>query len=243
MSSVDYTPVLLAQVTDLQMRLTTQESVIAALKAEVERLSGRPVNVSHPVASSGNTMRASVPLLPTTSLPRHDGPHAPRGYPRSPRPDGTGQPRAFNGHNRDVHNGEHQQQQQPRRQRPQVAPSAGESQERVVRPTMSLSDVLKNGEEVTLTVGTGKDSEGKWSETSALATFDGTDLVVTRCELISSLVGMKSSKPGEILYKFIDGLTEAGHVKRKFSIAPWKLCSVIRDGQKQTLEQLRTVVG
>ena len=241
MSSVDYTPVLLAQVTDLQMRLTTQESVIAALKAEVERLSGRPVNVSHPVASSGNTMRASVPLLPTASLPRHDGPHAPRGYPRSPRPDGAAHPRAFNGPTRDqrAHNGE---QQQPRRQRPQVA-GAGESQERVAHPTMSLSDVLKNGEEVTMTVGTGKDSEGKWSEASALATFDGTDLVVTRCELISSLVGMKSSKPGEILYKFIDGLTEAGHVKRKFSIAPWKLCSVVRDGQKHTLEQLRTVVG
>jgi hypothetical protein len=108
---------------------------------------------------------------------------------------------------------------------------------------MSLSDVLKKGESVTIQVGTGKDSEGNFTNTTAEATFDGTDLVVDECELVESLVGMKSSKPGEILYKFIDELKSAGHIKRTFTIAPWKLCFVERDGVKQTLEELRTVVG
>jgi len=110
-------------------------------------------------------------------------------------------------------------------------------------PSMSLSDVLRSGEEVTMTVNTGKNDEGNFITTTVLASFDGTNLTVTGCDLVSSLVGTTSAKPGEILYKFIDGLMEGGHIKRKFSIAPWKLCSVVRDGQRRTLEQLRTVVG
>jgi 5,10-methenyltetrahydromethanopterin hydrogenase len=108
---------------------------------------------------------------------------------------------------------------------------------------MSLSDVLKKDEKVTIQVGTGKDAEGKFTYTNAEADFDGTDLTVTDCELVDSLVGMKSSKPGEILYKFIDELKNAGHITKTFTIAPWKLCSVERDGVRQTLEQLRSTVG
>jgi hypothetical protein len=55
------------------------------------------------------------------------------------------------------------------------------------------------------------------------------------------MVGVQSSKPGEILYQFIDALKESGHLKRSFTIAPWKLCTVVRDGQTQTLEELRRV--
>jgi hypothetical protein len=108
---------------------------------------------------------------------------------------------------------------------------------------MTLSDVLEANETVTIQVGTGKDSEGKFTYTTATATFDGTDLNVTECELVESLVGMKSSKPGEILYKFIDELKNTGHIKRTFTIAPWKLCFVERDGIRSTLEELRNTVG
>jgi hypothetical protein len=108
---------------------------------------------------------------------------------------------------------------------------------------MSLSDILEANETVTIQVGTGKDAEGKFTYTTATATFDGTDLVVKECELVESLVGMKSSKPGEILYKFIDELKSAGHIKRTFTIAPWKLCLVERDGIRSTLEELRNTVG
>jgi hypothetical protein len=108
-------------------------------------------------------------------------------------------------------------------------------------PSVSLSDVLSKDEHVTIQVGVGKDADGKFSYTSALAVFDGSDLLVTECPLVSSLVGVKSSKPGEILYKFIDELKSAGHIKRTFTIAPWKLCSVERDGKTMTLEEVRSV--
>ena len=108
---------------------------------------------------------------------------------------------------------------------------------------MSLSDVLKANESVTIQVGTGKDKEGNFTYTTAQATFDGTDLTVTECELVESIVGMKSSKPGEILYKFIDELKAGDHIKRTFTIAPWRLCFVERDGVRKSLEELRSTVA
>ncbi len=215
-STVDYTPVLLAQLTDLQMRVTKQEATITALKAEVERLTGHSVTVN-------DTMRTSVPLRNHTDT-RDAKPQRPArpttGRPQRPAA-GAGAPSGGI----------------PRR--PKIAPTTDKPQ----RPTMSLSDVLKEGENVTIQVGTGKDSEGNFTNTTAEATFDGTDLVVNECELVESLVGMKSSKPGEILYKFIDELKSAGHIKRTFTIAPWRLCFVERNGVKKSLEELRTVVG
>jgi hypothetical protein len=108
---------------------------------------------------------------------------------------------------------------------------------------MTLADVLEKDEEVTMEVRTGKDKEGNDTQAVVVATFDGTDLVVTECELAESLVDMKSSKPGEILYKFIDELKNAGHIKRTFTIAPWRLCFVERDGVRKSLEELRSTVG
>jgi hypothetical protein len=107
---------------------------------------------------------------------------------------------------------------------------------------MTLADVLKAEEEVTMEVRTGKDAEGNDTQATIVATFDGTDLVVKECELVESLVGMKSSKPGEILYKFIDELKAADHIKRTFTIAPWRLCFVERDGGRKSLEELRSSV-
>jgi len=213
MSAIDYTPVLLAQLTDLQTRLTHQEATITALKAEVERLAGRSI------LGAGPTMKSSVPLLPLANVKHMSGPTAPRGGPRPPHGSPAVQNNATGA-------------SVARRTRPQVASTAD-------RPVRSLSDFLHTNEEVTIQVGTGKDAEGNFTNTIALATFDGTELTVTHCDLVSSLVGLKSAKPGEILYKFIDGLLEAGHIKRKFTIAPWKLCSVVRNGQKVTLDQLR----
>jgi hypothetical protein len=92
-------------------------------------------------------------------------------------------------------------------------------------------------------VRTGKDEEGNDTQATVVANFDGESLVVTECELVESLVDMKSSKPGEILYKFIDELKNSGHIKRTFTIAPWRLCFVERDGVRKTLEELRNTVS
>ena len=205
-SNVDYTPIILAQLTDLQGRVTKQDAVIAALLATIERLSGHTITVS-------DTMRTSVPLRSHESR------------------DTSGM--------------------RPLRSRPQVAGVRPQTDNTIktrlpfkpkdsAYPSVSLSDVLSKDEHVTIQVGTGKDSDGKFVYTSALAIFDGSDLVVTECPLVASLVGMKSSKPGEILYKFIDELKSSGHIRRTFTIAPWKLCSVKRDGKTMTLEEVRS---
>jgi hypothetical protein len=103
----------------------------------------------------------------------------------------------------------------------------------------SLADVIKANEEVTIQVNTGKDADGNQQTTTAIANFNGTDLIVTKCDLVPSFVGTTSPKPGEILYKFINELKERGHITRTFTVPPWKLCSVVRDGQRQTLSELR----
>ena len=109
-------------------------------------------------------------------------------------------------------------------------------------PTMSLSDVIEPDEEVTIQIKTVL-NDGVQEYATALTVFDGTDLEVTDCELADSLVGLKSSKPGEILYKFMEALKDAGHIKNTFGIAPWRLCFVERNGVKKTLEELRSNVG
>ena len=200
-STVDYTPIILAQLTDLQGRVTKQDAVIAALLTTVERLSGQTITVS-------DTMRTSVPLRShdsATSFKR-----------------GRSQVAVV---------------------RPQVAKGRTplKPKDSQAYPSVSLSDVLSKDEHVTIQVGTGKDTDGKFAYTSALAIFDGSDLVVTQCPLAASLVGMKSSKPGEILYKFIDELKRNGYIMRTFTIAPWKLCSVVRDGKTMTLQEVRSV--
>jgi hypothetical protein len=207
---VDYTPVLLAQLTDLQMRVTKQESIISALQAEVEKLSGHTLNVSH-------TMKTSIPLRSHDSYTSQT---------RTP----TRAPRTDTHHKTDTP-----------RSRPKVAKN--DVPPKSSHPVMSLSDVLNKDETVTIQVGTGKDAEGNFTYTYAVASFDGTELIVNECELAKSIVGMKSSKPGEILYKFIDELKTAGHIKKTFTIAPWRLCFVERGGIKKSLEELRNVVG
>lgn len=103
----------------------------------------------------------------------------------------------------------------------------------------ALSDILQNNEEVTFTINTGKNNQGAFTTTTAIAVFDGTNLKVTACADIPSLVGLTSAKPGEILYKFMNELKEANLITRTFQALPWRLCSVERDGQRVTLSNLR----
>lgn len=230
MNSVDYTPVILAQITDLQMRITKQDATITALKAEIERLTGRSINTN-----IESVVKTSIPLSNITNMP--NGNNGNRRSPQSP----TYQ---VNNNNLYQNNSQHHFAQQvnnsdrPRRTRPQIAPTSNEKKE---RPTMNLSDILKSGEEVTIKIRLPSESgETMPVFTKAMATFDGTDLTVNSCDLASSLVGFKTSKPGEILYKFMDALKSSGHIKRTFTIAPWRLCSVERDGATKTLEELRS---
>ena len=115
----------------------------------------------------------------------------------------------------------------------------GDDQHVKGRSPIPLSNILSNREEVTFFVYTGKDEHGQMTRTTARTTFDGEHLTVTDCELVSSLIGMTTQKPGEILYRFIDELKNGGHIKRTFSVAPWKLCFVKRNGVEITLDQLR----
>jgi hypothetical protein len=189
-------------------------------------------------------MRTSVPLRSHNDGPKpyhthNDGPKPFNSHNDGSRPQ-RGAPRTNGGAGRTYERSNNRENTDSRapRSRPRVSEA-----ERTPRPTMSLADVLHKDETVDIVVHTGKDEEGNFIDSNAVATFDGTDLTVTECELVSSLVGMKSAKPGEILYKFIDELKSAGHIKRTFTIAPWKLCFVTRDGVKQSLEDLRTTIG
>jgi hypothetical protein len=142
---------------------------------------------------------------------------------------------------------QHQQQQRPYRERAARAPRASraprvassEEKQEVRYETVTLSQVLQNDEDVTFRVIVKKDEQGNPVYTTTTAKFDGSVLNVVASELVPQLVGVQSAKPGEILYEFIDALKEAGHLKRSFTIAPWKLCTVVRDGQTLTLEELR----
>lgn len=102
---------------------------------------------------------------------------------------------------------------------------------------MPLSAVLRPQEEVLVRILLRKGSQEDVAD--LVAVFDGEKLAVTRCELIPSLVGVSVVKPGEILYRFMEELHSAGHLKRTFTVAPWKLCSVVREGVTVSLEELR----
>jgi len=108
-----------------------------------------------------------------------------------------------------------------------------------VPPPMALSEILTNGEQVTFGIHTGRNGSGSVTTSFLISTFDGTNLTVNECDTVPSLVGLSTSKPGEILFKFMHGLVDAGHLQRSFNALPWRLATVTRDGQKITLAQLR----
>lgn len=200
---------ILAQLTDLQMRLTKQDETISALKTEVERLSGRPISYTKQNSHTGHSLKTAVPL--------QYKPHS-----------------CDNTHTIDT-----RQNNNVKNNRPQIVKPHTNITDKV---SYNLSDIIKKNEEITIKVGTGKDEEGNFLSTYAYANFDGNDLIVTQCELVPSLIGLKTSKPGEILYKFMEELKNSGHIKRTFSVGPWKLCFVQREGKLISLEELRNTV-
>lgn len=217
-SKIDYTPMILAQLTDLQMRLTKQDETISALKAEVERLSGRPVS--------------SIASVPTH---RHGGQNVNSNHSAHSSHSGHSLKTAV----RLQQKPDTRPSRDTKRTRPQVAGAGTASTDATDKAPYNLNDLIKTNEEVTIKVGTGKDEEGNFISTFAYATFDGTDLTVTKCELVPSLIGLKTAKPGEILYKFMEELKNGGHINRTFSVGPWKLCFVQREGKLVSLEDLR----
>jgi len=116
--------------------------------------------------------------------------------------------------------------------------SQSQSQSQDPPAPIPLSEILTAGEVVTFGIFTGRDENGIKTST-VLATFDGTDLTVTECATVPSLVGLKTPKAGEILFKFMNGLKEANLIENTFNALPWRLASVQRNGQKVTLAQLR----
>jgi hypothetical protein len=92
---------------------------------------------------------------------------------------------------------------------------------------------------VTFQVILRKGDDGQPVYASFDALYDASCLKVVRNDLVGSMIDQQSVKPGELLYRFIEALKEGGHLKRTFTVAPWKLCTVVRDGVSVTLESLR----
>jgi hypothetical protein len=115
-----------------------------------------------------------------------------------------------------------------------------QSQQEDTQP-ITLSDILDKGEVVTFGIHTGRDAAGGMATSLLTTTFDGTNLKVTGCDTVKSLIGIQSTKPGEILFKFMYGLVEAGLLQRTFNALPWRLASVMRNGLPVTLAQLRRI--
>jgi hypothetical protein len=113
-------------------------------------------------------------------------------------------------------------------------------QEEAVQP-IALSELLNHGEVVTFGIHTGRDAAGGTTTSLLTTTFDGTNLKVTGCDTVSSLIGTQSTKPGELLFKFMHGLVDAGLLQRTFNALPWRLASVMRNGLPVTLAQLRRI--
>jgi len=204
---------ILAQITDLQRRITNQDAVIVCLKDEIASLRGTGQRSPHTIA----------PRPPIHATP-------------SPTTESTD---------------DEKQQQRPLRKRPGIAPippatgtggTGGTGEEKKEqRSQWNLSTLLNENEEVTFSVGLGRDDRGMHSQFTTLSsTFDGKEFLVTSAveKCTKEMIGMKSDKPGAILFKFIELLYENSIIHEKFSIAPWKLCSVIRGGKRLTLEYL-----
>ena len=195
-------------------KISNLQSAVASLTASVATLTAEVAHLSGK-SFPPRTMKTSIPLTPMQQS-------TPRSYNR---------PEAGRRPYREMRN----QVAQPQ------AYAAQASQSSQAPRIIALSDILTADEDVTFYVNTGNDSNGNLTQTTAVASFDGTDLVVSTCDLVPSLVGLQTQKPGEILYKFIEELKNANHIKRTFSVAPWKLCYVVRNGQQQTLDELRKV--
>jgi hypothetical protein len=216
------------KIAELQNTIVALTATVATLSSEVARLSNKPFHQQ--------VMKTSIPLLPMQqSYSRHRAPFQEQGRRSYREMHGTGVTGATGAATGAASSAT----------TATASSSAGASASATAATStdthrmVSLSDILTTNEEVTFYVNTGKDAKGEFTKSTVVTTFDGTNLTVTHCDHVSSLVGLQTQKPGEILYKFIEELKNGNHIKRTFSVAPWKLCYVIRDGQTLTLDQLR----
>lgn len=228
----DYTPVILAQLTDLATRVTQLEAANTTLRAEVTRLTTRPIgkfgsapsSAPAPAPVTGGFQFAGATSRVQTSIPlaaaaggfslgarQTTDNHVPHRKPTTSTTDTTAT----------------------------TATTAITCFYQKEYKPLTIQDVLHLNETVIMEIGIGKDAAGNFIQTTCVTTFDGVTLTVTACELVPSLNGMSTTKPGEILYRFIEELKNSGHLKKPFTIAPWRLCFVLRDGKKMSLEDLR----
>lgn len=240
MSSTDY---ILTQLAELSLRVADLESNNATMKAELERLTNHPIP-----PKTGTSMNTSVPLATVGNAIPNFNPAYSRYFAPFSAPDqghrrhyDTERPRDFRPpHHHNPHPRAYQRSAPVPAPRHYGSAAAGPSGPRKRdQKQMTIQDVLEANEQVTIRVNKGKDEEGKVIQTTCITRFDGTNLKVEECELVPSLKGTSTSKPGEILYKFIEELKSGGHIDRTFTTAPWKLCFVEREGQRLSLEQLR----
>ena len=223
-SKTDYTPVILAQLTDLATRVTQLEIANHALRAEVSRLSARPVSGTAAFgAPTAPTLGSNASNVTNTST--NYASRVQMSIPIANAAGGFGL-------------GARQTTDNPVPSRKPATASVVAAAPKEYKP-LTIQDVLLLNETVTIEVGIGKDAAGNFLQTTCVTTFDGVTLTVTNCELVPSLVGMSTTKPGEILYRFIEDLKNHGHIKKPFTIAPWRLCFVVRNGKKLSLEDLR----
>lgn len=200
---------VLSLITDLQVRVSKQESIITSLKEEIDRLNGprqwfpatQWTPMTHPMTHPMN------PMNPNQMRPNQDCPRTPNAPITKRTPSAP-----FKGPN------------------PNPRPKTS-----IPYSIMSMSDVLVTDETVTIEIKT------KNGGATAVCHFDGTELTVTECELVNSIVGLKTSKPGEILFKFRDALHKL-ELCSLFECPPWRCCFVSRDGVKKSLESLRKEV-
>lgn len=121
------------------------------------------------------------------------------------------------------------QSQQPR-QRQRQSEQSGQAYR-----TVALSDVLHNGEVVHIRLHLSREEDA-----TLVCRYDGETLEVCGSEHVPSMVGLKAVKPGELVYRFMDELKAAGLLTRTFTVAPWRVCFVVRDGVEVTVESLRS---
>jgi hypothetical protein len=232
--SIEMMNLVLAQMTDLQRRVTAQDATISALKREIDGMKG----VSGAAAGGGGSREGYEGMRRPYVTPSND-----RAPPRRDRMAHEttvkhSVPLSASSQNF-VPTGEGMRRPgKPRMAGGAVGGSYVGGGDRA--PPVNLSAILKDGEEVTLQVGLGKGEDGSFTNTYCYANFHGSELTITKCDLVGSMVGEKSDKPGALLYKFIEKLKDGDHINRTFTIAPWKLCSVIREGKRYSLEELRS---
>jgi hypothetical protein len=213
---------LSAEIKTLASRISKQDELIALLQSEIVRLSSGGSATGASVAAGGAGRRGPGPAHGSSGHNNHFKASIPIS-PAAPSASATAPAKPF-----------------VKKVRPVIA----DSESSTAPAPLALSSVLKNDERVTIEVGLTRNEDGEFdSYATCLATFDGSDLVVNGCDLAKDMIGFKTSKPGEILYRFMDALVKGKNIKSKFACPPWKLCSVVRDGVKVSLDELRSKLG